>query len=102
MKKRLHDALEIAPNLYPDKQAAFLGGRTMTYSEWDAASNRLARALKDAGCRRGDRIGLLLPKSIEALIGMFGALKADCIYVPLDTASPPARLARILESADCR
>jgi amino acid adenylation domain-containing protein len=102
MKRRLHDALEVAAALHPDKTGVFLRDRKMTYSEWDSASNRLARALREAGCQRGDRVGLLLPKSLEALIGMFGALKADCAYVPLDTASPAARLARILESADCR
>ncbi|HVY94365.1 MAG TPA: amino acid adenylation domain-containing protein, partial [Bryobacteraceae bacterium] len=74
----------------------------MSYGEWEQASNRLARALQYAGCVKGDRVGLLLPKSFEILIGIFGSLKADCIYVPLDTSSPAARLARILEAADCR
>lgn len=102
MKRRLHDALRLAAELHPNKNGALMRERKMTYAEWDAASGRVATALRDAGCRRGDRVGLLLPKSLEALIGMFGVLKADCIYVPLDPASPPARLARILESADCR
>jgi amino acid adenylation domain-containing protein len=33
---------------------------------------------------------------------MLGVLKAGAIYVPLDPASPPARLARMLETSDCR
>jgi amino acid adenylation domain-containing protein len=33
---------------------------------------------------------------------MLGVLKAGAIYVPLDTAGPPARLARMLEVAGCR
>jgi len=86
----------------PEKTAVVFRNQRMSYGEWDQASNRLARALRNAGCAKGDRVGLLLPKCFEILIGMFGALKADCIYVPLDTSSPAARLARILEAADCR
>jgi len=33
---------------------------------------------------------------------MFAALKADCIYVPLDTGSPTARLVRVLELCESR
>jgi len=68
----------------------------------DHASNRLARALQAAGCTRGDRVGLFLPKSPQALIAMLGVLKADCIYVPIDTASPAVRIARILRTCECR
>ncbi|HEX5431831.1 MAG TPA: amino acid adenylation domain-containing protein, partial [Bryobacteraceae bacterium] len=54
------------------------------------------------GCRQGDRVALLMPKSIEALIGMFGTIKAGCMYVPLDTSSPAARLSRILQQCESR
>jgi amino acid adenylation domain-containing protein len=100
--RRLHDALAAAAAHHSGKTAVVFRDRQMSYGEWEQASNRLARALRNAGCVKGDRIGLLLPKSLEILIGMFGALKADCIYVPLDTSSPAARLARIVEAADCR
>jgi amino acid adenylation domain-containing protein len=102
VSRRLQDALTDAAAHYPAKTAVVFRDRRMSYGEWDQASNRLARALREAGCVKGDRVGLLLPKSFEILIGMFGALKADCIYVPLDASSPAARLARIVEAADCR
>ena len=48
--RRLHHALTIAAERYPDKNAVILRDTKMTYRAWDAASNRLARALRDAGC----------------------------------------------------
>ena len=69
----------------------------LTYGDLDALSNRIARLLVNQGCRKGDRVALLLPKSHRAIAAMFGALKAAAIYVPIDTASPPARVARILD-----
>jgi amino acid adenylation domain-containing protein len=98
----LQDALTKSAENHPEKTAVVFKNQRMSYAEWEQASNRVARALRNAGCVKGDRVGLFLPKSLEILIGMFGALKADCIYVPLDTSSPAARLARILEAADCR
>ena len=33
---------------------------------------------------------------------MFASLKADCIFVPVDTCSPPASIGRILQKCECR
>src|SRR5258706_3319238 len=74
----------------------------MSYGELEQSSNRLAHLLKDAGCRRGDRVGLLLPKSPAAIVAMLGVLKADAIYVPMDPGSPAPRQPRVLEISDCR
>ncbi|HYD32182.1 MAG TPA: amino acid adenylation domain-containing protein [Azospirillaceae bacterium] len=72
----------------------------MTYGEVERASNRLARALREAGCRDGERVALLLPKSPDAVVAMLAALKARCLYVPVDIHNPPARVARIIQA--CR
>src|SRR5688572_1412503 len=76
------------------------GSERMTYGELEQASNRVARVLRQAGCRRGDRVCFTAPKSIAPLVWMLGILKAGAIHVPLDPASPPARLARVIESCE--
>jgi amino acid adenylation domain-containing protein len=43
-----------------------------------------------------------MPKSPEAILSMIGALKAGCMHVPIDSASPAARIARIFESCEPR
>ena len=86
----------------PDATALVCGETRMSYRALEETSNQLARVLADAGCRRGDRVGLLMPKLPAAVVGMLGALKADAIYVPLDPAGPELRLARMLEASDCR
>jgi amino acid adenylation domain-containing protein len=86
----------------PEAIALVQGDWTMTYGQLERSSNQLARALKTAGCQRGDRVGLLVPKSPEAIVGMLGTLKADCIYVPIDTANPAARVTKILNVCDSR
>src|SRR6185436_15633077 len=86
----------------PEKTALVHNGVRMTYAELEQTSNRLAHLLRGTGCRRGDRIGLVMPKAPAAILAMLAALKADAIYVPMDPASPPARQARVLEISDCR
>ena len=86
----------------PEATALVFKGTRLTYAALEEASNRLAHLLREAGCRRGDRVGLLMPKMPTAILAMLGALKADAIYVPMDPASPAARQARVLEVSDCR
>jgi amino acid adenylation domain-containing protein len=102
MTQRLHDFLTVQAEKQPEATAVVWQGQATSYSDLEQTSNRLARALAAVGCRRGDRVGLLLPKSAKTLATMFATLKADCIYVPIDTASPAARVERILRLCECR
>jgi amino acid adenylation domain-containing protein len=86
----------------PDAVALVLDDQRLTYGELEEESNRLARVLRDSGCVRGDRVTIFQPKHPAAIVSMLGALKADCAYVPIDVASPPPRVAKILEAAEPR
>ena len=86
----------------PEAVALVTGEARLTYGELEAQSNRLARLLKEVGCRRGDRVCLLLPKTPATITSMIGVLKADCAYVPIDVASPAPRLEKIVLAADPR
>ncbi len=86
----------------PDAVALVMNDERVTYGQLEEYSNRLARLLGAAGCRKGDRVCFLIPKSPAAYISMLGILKADCIHVPLDASSPAPRLTRIVESCEPR
>jgi amino acid adenylation domain-containing protein len=95
----LHQLLEAAAVSHPDGLAVVDGERTITYRDLDGRANQVAHLLIDLGVKRGDRVGLYLDKSIEAIVGLYGVLKAGAAYVPLDPKAPPARLGLI--AADC-
>ena len=86
----------------PDAAAISWKGAAVSYAELEQLSNRLARTLADQGCRRGDRVALLMPKSPLAIAAMLAVLKADCSYTPLDSKNPAIRIARVLGALDCR
>jgi len=84
----------------PEAIAVAMDGRVLSYAQLEEATNRLARLLKAAGCGRGDRVCFAIPKSPEAIIAIVGILKADCIHVPIDTASPAARVGKIVRASE--
>jgi amino acid adenylation domain-containing protein len=85
-----------------DATALVFKGERVSYGVLERRSNQLARALREAGVRRGHRVCLLMPKSSEAVVAMLGVLKTGAMYVPLDTASPAARLEKIITACDDR
>lgn len=102
MSGLLHQAVAAQAEARPEAVALVFKEERLTYGELEEASNRLAHLLREAGCQRGDRVALLMPKSPGAIVAMLGVLKADAVYVPMDPASPAARQARVLEVSDCR
>ncbi len=63
------------------------GGAVTTYSFLDLKrlSNRLANLLVAKGLGRGDRVGILLPQSVETGIAHIAAWKAGLVSIPLFT-----------------
>jgi amino acid adenylation domain-containing protein len=95
----LHQFVSRAAAADPGRDAVHFRGQALTYGALDAASNSLANALIAGGVRPGDRVGLYAPKSPEAVIACYGAMKAGAAYVPIDPKAPPKRAA--LTAEDC-
>jgi len=102
MPRLLQDWVTAQADTRPERVAVVSAGTRFTYGRLDALSNQLARMLRARGCRRGDRVALLMPKSPIAIVALLGIYKADCIYVPLDPSSPASRLRKILDSCGNR
>ncbi len=54
-----------------------------SYSNLKAQSDRAASALRAAGIRRGDRVAILMPQRIEAVISHMAIYKLGAIALPL-------------------
>lgn len=86
----------------PERTALRLLDTTLSYKELDQRSNQVAHVLSDFGVRRGDRVGVYSPKSLETIISLYGVLKAGAAYVPLDPLAPPERVAMIVRDCGLR
>ena len=57
----------------------------MNYAEMNALANRCANLLTSLGIAEGDRVGLLMPNSVEFCCLFYGAAKIGAVAVPLNT-----------------
>jgi len=72
---------------------AALGDKALRMARWLAEAQAIVP---------GERIALCLPRSLEAVIAVHGALAAGAAYAPLPSNSPPARLREMLLSLEPR
>lgn len=77
-------------------------GALLTYAELNRQADRLATRLSRWGVGRGDRVGLMLPKSREAVVAIHAIHRTGAAYVPVDPTSPARRGAGILADAHVR
>lgn len=101
-----HDALVIHDILRA--HAARIGGapaaadsrKTMTYGELASAVDGYARALLGAGLRRGDRVAMLAPPSIDFWIVFHACASIGATWLGVNPRYQERDFAHILEDAD--
>jgi acetyl-CoA synthetase len=65
------------------------GVESLSFGELGERSRRLAGALADAGVDPGDRVAVMMPKSVELLVSLVAIWRAGAVHVPLFTAFGP-------------
>ena len=101
--RTLPDLLEASSQRFPHRPAVVDStGAALTYAELQVQSDALAWFLNDRGVRPGDRVAVAIPKNLEAIVSLFGIMKAGAAYVPMDAWGPVDRGRRILEDSDVR
>ncbi|MFI6325613.1 amino acid adenylation domain-containing protein [Nonomuraea sp. NPDC050556] len=88
----------------PRKGTAAIGpdGTELTHAELDAWSARLASALVERGVRRGDVVGVRLPRDHRLPVALLAVWRAGAAYLPLDPDHPEDRLRWLAEDAGAR
>jgi D-alanine--poly(phosphoribitol) ligase subunit 1 len=98
-KYLVQHAFDLICNNNPGHTALYFQDEYISYESLYLSANQLGHSLKRNRIQRGDRIAIVLPKSMNAIRSMLGILKAGAIYVPIDFKSPPKRIEEILR--DC-
>jgi long-chain acyl-CoA synthetase len=68
----------------PEQIALRLGHETRSYAALDDRARRVSHALHDRGVRRGDRVAIMVPNSIEFFEAAHGAGRLGAIVVPVN------------------
>ncbi|MGW8490196.1 acyl-CoA synthetase [Streptomyces sp. NPDC055886] len=107
MEYNLADLFESVVDAVPDREALLYvdhpgtgAERRLTYAELDAAANRIAHHLLDAGIRPGEHLGLHLYNGVEYLQTVLGALKARIVPVNVNYRYVEEELVYLYRDAD--
>ncbi|WSJ02086.1 amino acid adenylation domain-containing protein [Nocardia sp. NBC_01329] len=84
---------------YPDRVALAFEGEQLTYAEFDARVNRLARLLIEQGVGPESLVGVAVRRSLDLVVGMYAIVTAGGGYVPLDPDHPAERIGYVLDTA---
>src|SRR5262249_11613952 len=97
--KALYQLLDVSASRFPDNVAveeAETG--SISYAELARLSDRLRDHLREMGVGPGDRVGICMRKSADAVGSIFGIMKAGAAYVPTDPTAPASRNAFIFQN----
>ena len=83
----------------PAAVAVKFGDASLTYQELNRRANHLASLLVENGVSPETKVGLLVERSLEMVVGILGILKAGGVYVPLDPLYPRERLSFMAQDA---
>ncbi|GLZ48761.1 acyl-CoA synthetase [Actinomycetospora sp. NBRC 106375] len=91
--------LRRSADVYPDKTAIVHGTERISYAQFAAAAQRLARGLRVSGVAPGDRVACLLPNVPPMLVAHFGVPLAGAVLVAVNTRLSGEEVRYILDHA---
>jgi long-chain acyl-CoA synthetase len=77
-------------------------GETVTWGQLDEQVATAAGALRDAGVRTGDRVGIVLGNSMAFAVAYWATLRCGAVVVPVNPAYTAPEQAHIFTDADVR
>lgn len=95
----VHHMLRTSAARSPSKEALVHGEERFTYAEVSARIASLASGLREAGLRRGERVGIHLEASIAQVMSIFGVSRAGGVFVPANAQLFPEQVSHI--ARDC-
>ncbi len=102
MTTLLHQFIEHHANLTPTAVALLHKDRQLDYRQLADAVNAVSRGLQALGLSPDERVATYLPKQIEAVTGMFGAVAAGGVFVPVNPVLKAAQVGYILNDCNVR
>jgi amino acid adenylation domain-containing protein len=96
----IQEMLHSAAERFPDRTAISSTNTSCTFAQLEARSNSLANSLIRRGAAAGSIVAILTSDISLSILAILGTLKAGCVFVPLDAATPVRRLTSTIADLD--
>ncbi|MFE3443594.1 amino acid adenylation domain-containing protein [Nocardia sp. NPDC059180] len=87
------------PGIDPGGPAITFEGVTLTYADFEARANRLARWLITFGIDTETVVAVAMARDLDSVVAAHAICRAGGVYLPIDVTQPRQRVDRILETA---
>jgi L-proline---[L-prolyl-carrier protein] ligase len=98
----LQEWLRLAVSERPDHPAVVESERVLTLGQLQERASSLASAFRGRGLAPGDRVALVMEKSMAAVVAVYGTLMAGGAFVPIPPDWPRRRIDTVLADCDAR
>ncbi|MFV0676852.1 acyl-CoA synthetase [Variovorax sp. tm] len=98
---RLVDYLDKGAQLGAHSPCLTMGGSSLSYAQVQRISWRVARGLRRAGIRPGDKVAVLSSNDATAFATVFGISRAGCVWCPINPRNEAGENAYVLDAFDC-
>jgi acyl-CoA synthetase (AMP-forming)/AMP-acid ligase II len=99
---QIGDLIHRAARQFGESPAITCGERTLSFIDFDLATDRLGNALLDRGLTPGDRVAVLLPNGIEGLLAYYALAKAGLVRVSMNVRDTVEDHEFRLQDSGCR
>ena len=99
-RSQIADMLYDNAKKFPQKEAIYCDGNSMTYNEFTNFVSQYSNLLLNLGVKYGDHIAIPMNNSIESVALFFSAAELGVCVVPLNTSLPIDAIKMAIESAD--
>jgi acyl-CoA ligase (AMP-forming) (exosortase A-associated) len=98
----IHHLLENSAIKYSDKVAVKHDDKVITYRELLEDSRKMGSLINKLGIRRGERVCILLDKSIEQVVAFFGTSFNDAVSVFINPVLKKEQIEHIIRDCDAK
>lgn len=102
IEESIPERFEKIVRLYPDRLAVKDKDRTLTYNQLNQAANCIAGAILAKRGAANEPVAIFVDHGIDAIVAIFGVLKAGKFYIALERSSPREQTRNILVDTEAR
>jgi acyl-CoA ligase (AMP-forming) (exosortase A-associated) len=95
----IHHMLRTSARCFPEREALVDKEARIAFVDTENKVAAMAAGLRQAGIRRGDRIGICLDTSVSQALAIFAVSRAGAVFVPINGLLFPEQVAHI--ARDC-
>ena len=104
LAETIGENLDNTSKRFPDRQAIVSVAQNvaLTYREFNEEANKLSRALVAHGFKKGERVGIWSPNTLEWAIIQYATARVGVILVNINPAYRSSELSYVLKQSGCK